>query len=354
MTYEITSSVKFIAGRKMEFYINRIQDAAWNLALEETLWRRGRDVFMLWQNAPSVIVGRHQNVLQEVDMAFAGAHGIRIVRRMTGGGAVYHDLGNINFTLALPARPWSAALGEACLAPVRNALRRLGVPDCRISGRNDLLCGDVKVSGCARCVQKNRMLFHGTLLYDTDLSRLGAVLTPDEEKIRSKGILSVRSRVGNLRTLWGGEAPETPEFLQMIACEIAREPGFSVIGDLPEELCRAAGELAETKYRTREWNMGTAFPCDLVRTKRFPAGRVTAELRIRKDRLTAVRFTGDFLGEEPVAELESRLAGTVPEYDFLLEKLRSPDCGRFISGVSAEDLAELLAVGSGKSAKNPL
>ena len=328
----------------MQFYFNHHQDAAWNLAMEELLWRSGRHAFMLWQNAPAVIVGRHQNTLQEVNGALARERGIAVVRRVTGGGAVYHDLGNINFSMIAPSRPWTPEFAAQCLEPLLTALTRLGAKDCRISGRNDILCGGVKISGCARSIQKNRMLFHGTLLYDADLSVLGEVLTPDADKIRTKGITSVRARVGNLRSFLGPDAPETPEFLQMLTAEIARSLQVSGALPLPEELLKQAEDLAERKYRTRVWNHMTPFPCNAVRKKQFPSGWVTAEMQICRDRLEAVRFTGDFFAEQPVAELENGLAGTVPEYGVLLKKLRQLNAAEYISGISAEDLAELLCV----------
>lgn len=328
----------------MQFYFNHNQDAAWNLALEELLWLGGYHAFMLWQNAPSVIVGRHQNTLQEVNGRMVRDRGIAVVRRVTGGGAVYHDLGNINFSLIAPSRPWTPDFAAQCLDPMLTALANLGVKDCRISGRNDILCGGVKISGCARSIHKNRMLFHGTLLYNADLSVLGEVLTPDADKVRTKGITSVRSRVGNLRSFLGPDAPDTPEFLRMLTAEIARILHVPGVLPLPGELLAQANRLAEQKYRTREWNYMTSFPCNAVRKKQFPSGWVTAEMQIYRDRLEAVRFTGDFFAEQPVAELESCLAGTVPEYGILLAKLRQLKAGEYISGVSAEELADLLCV----------
>ncbi len=328
----------------MQFYLNHSQDAARNLALEELLWRSGCDAFVLWQNAPSVIVGRHQNTLQEVNSALARERGIAVVRRMTGGGAVYHDLGNINFTLTISARPWTPELAAECTAPLLQALHRLGLTECRASGRNDILCGGVKVSGCARSVQKNRMLFHGTLLYDADLSVLSDVLTPDEEKVRSKGISSVRARVGNLRPMLGENAPDTPVFLQMLSAEIARILQLPGPAPLPEELQIQAEELAENKYRSRSWTYGTPFPCTFVRKKQFASGWVTAEVQVLHDRIAAVRFTGDYFAELPMADLENGLAGTVPEYGCLLEKLRQLNAENYIPGVSAEDFAALLCV----------
>lgn len=324
----------------MQFYWNPSTDAAWNLALEESLWRGGYEACMLWQNAPAVIVGRHQNTAAEVCEALARERGIAIVRRVTGGGAVYHDLGNINFTLTLPAGKWSP---EQCLAPVLKTLHDLGASGCCFSGRNDLLCGGVKISGSARSMQKNRMLFHGTLLYDSDLQILSAILTPDPDKIHAKGVASVRARVGNLRTFLPG-APETGDFLNMFSAGLARNLQLAGPLPLPGELIRAAGELAETRYRNRDWNWGTAFPMDHSRKKQFAAGWVTACVRVRDHRISAVRFTGDFLASDPVEELENGLIGTVPEYEALVIRLRELDSQKFLEGASPELLAPLLCL----------
>ena len=328
----------------MQFYISPSLDAAWNLALEEVLWRSGDDIFLLWRNAPSVIVGRHQNTLQEVNADFAREQGIAVVRRVTGGGAVYHDPGNINFSRTAAAGAWRDELAKECLSPLLTALETLGFGGCEFSGRNDLLYRGMKISGCARSVQLNRMLFHGTLLYDADLSVLDTVLTPDPEKIRSKGIRSVRARVGNLRELAGGLAPDTETFLQKLSGKIVCQLGVSGPVAIPEERILQADHLAETKYRTREWNWGTAFPCNLVRKKQFRTGWVTVEMQIRGYRIEKVRFSGDFFADRPVKLLEMGLEGVVPEYPAILAKLREIEADDLISGVSAEKLAELLAL----------
>ena len=327
----------------MRFFRSPSTDAAFNLALEELLFLDGAsDSFMLWRNAPSVILGRHQNAAAEIDSGFVREHAIKVVRRITGGGAVYHDLGNINFTRTGPAGPWSPEAAARTLAPVLAGLRRLGFA-CTVSGRNDILCGGVKISGCARTVRKNRMLFHGTLLYDADLSILGRALTPDPEKLRSKGVASVRARVGDLRAMAGADAPDTDIFLARLEAALAAELGLSGAEAPDAGLLAQAEELAESKYRTRAWNWGAPFPCDLIRRRRFAGGTVAAELRIADDRITAVRFTGDFFADRPVEELENGLAGVVPEHHAVLAKLRELDAGTYISGVAPEDLAGLIA-----------
>ena len=313
----------------MRFFRSPSTDAAFNLALEELLFLDGAsDSFMLWRNAPSVILGRHQNAAAEIDSGFVREHGIKVVRRITGGGAVYHDLGNINFTRTGPAGPWSPEAAKKLLAPILAGLRILGF-DCTTSGRNDILCGGVKISGCARTVRQSRMLFHGTLLYDAELSILGRALTPDPEKLRSKGVASVRARVGNLRAMAGAGAPDTDGFLARLETALAAELGLS------------GAETPDAELLARNW--GTPFPCDIVRKHRFAGGTVAAEMRIADDRIAAIRFTGDFFAERPAEELADGLAGTVPERGAVLARLRELAAGTYIAGVGAEDLADLIA-----------
>ena len=316
-------------------------DAAFNLALEELLFLDGgEDVFMLWRNAPSIIIGRHQDMAAEIDAEAVRRLAIPVVRRITGGGAVYHDLGNINFSLTGPAGSWTPEAAERCTAPILAALRALGF-DCARSGRNDLLCGGVKISGTARTVQKNRMLFHGTILYDADLSVLARVLTPDPEKMRSRGVASVRARVGDLRAMAGPDAPDADAFLDALAAQIAAMPDMSP-APIPAELLAKAETLAKRKYRTAAWNAGTPFAGGVRRKRRFAAGTVAAETRFADGRIAEVRFTGDFFAERPVAELEAGLAGTPAEFEAVLARLRALAAETCIAGIGAEDLAELV------------
>lgn len=326
----------------MRFFRSPSFDAAFNLALEELLFLDGAsDCFMLWRNAPSVIIGRHQDAAAEVDAETVRRLAVPVVRRITGGGAVYHDLGNVNFTLTGPAGPWSPDAAARCAAPILASLRRMGFA-CELSGRNDILCGGVKISGCARTVRRNRMLFHGTLLYDADLSVLGRVLTPDPEKMRAKGVASVRARVGNLRAMAGAAAPDTETFLARLTEFAADELGVRPAAP-PRDLAARADELASRKYRAEAWNLGMPSLGGVRRKRRFAAGSVAAETVVAAGRIVTVRLSGDFFAERPAEELESALAGTAAEYGAVLAKLREIDAGTYIAGVGAEDLADLIA-----------
>ena len=186
----------------MRIYRNDSTDPYFNLASEEYLMKNcPDDVFMLWRNSPAVVIGRSQNAYAEINRAFTDEHQIKVVRRLTGGGAVFHDLGNVNFTYIV--RDDGSDIDFApYTAPVIAALRELGL-DAELSGRNDIVCGGVKISGNAQCRSFGKLLSHGTLLFRADLGKMTGALNVNPAKIRSKGIASVRSRVANIAQLCG-------------------------------------------------------------------------------------------------------------------------------------------------------
>lgn len=285
-------------------------DPAFNLAVEEVLLaRESEDVFMLWRNAPAVVIGRNQDAWAEVDLAYAKEHGIAVVRRLSGGGAVYHDEGNVNFTFI------AAATGDGVdfrpfTEPIIRALAALGV-QARLDGRNDILAGDAKISGNAQCTYRrpdgtSRLLHHGTLLLATDMTPLGAVLRPRPEKLRSRGIASVRSRVTNLTALPGFPKMSAEAFMEYLAKAAVEGGGMR---PLTAEECACAEALKQSRYGTWEWNYGASAAHERQLSARFPFGILSAAYSARGGRITSVRLNGDYFGTEPVSYLEAALTG---------------------------------------------
>ncbi len=323
----------------MEFLINPSHDPAYNLALEELLASEyGREFLMLWRNGPSVIVGRNQNTLAEIDPDVVNELGVAVVRRTTGGGAVYHDLGNFNYTIARFGRLTGQESFADSAGAVVAALRRMGIP-AEFSGRNDILVNGRKVSGSARRVFADRTLFHGTMLFDVDLSVLGRVLNPDAEKILSKGVKSVRSRVMNLRELFPEWSIE--EFRERFVAALLAESGAERPSPIPPGFAERAERLAAERYRTREWNFGSPYPYDFRNKKRFPGGTVEVLLRIEENRISEARFHGDFFGDAPVEELAERLIGCPLRPDAVLERLAGVGTQEYFRGVTAAEIASL-------------
>ncbi len=290
----------------MQFLAFSSTDPAFNLALEECLlqWLPADHpgLFLLWQNAPSVIVGRHQVTLDEIDSDFVRRRGLPVVRRMTGGGAVYHDLGNLNFSFMENAHGRKTVDFARYLRPVCTALAGLGV-QASLTGRNDLEAGGRKISGSAQSLRQGRILHHGTLLVSLDFGELVQALHVDPDKIRSKGVASVRSRVANISEFWApGSSMESLRAALLRHCADGE-------GKLEPEVLRAAEELAERKYRSWDWNYGASPAFSLQRRERFPWGLVDWRLDVRDGTIRDCRICGDFFATADIAGLEERLRG---------------------------------------------
>ena len=268
-----------------------------------------------------------------------------MVRRITGGGAVYHDLGNINFSCISLEQDWGQDSGKRFSAPIVNALQECGI-EAEYAGRNDILANGLKVSGCARSVLKAHTLFHGTLLFDVQLDVLARALRPDPDKILSKGIKSVRARVGNLREMLRALniEMEMPEFVQRLMASASHSFGDIPFEEIPAGLREKAEALADAKYRTWEWNYGTNLPYDVQQRLRFAGGGIQARMNIRENRIADLSFTGDFFGSYPVEELIQKIIGLPPRKEVLLETLRALPLTEYIAGITAEELATLLAI----------
>ena len=325
----------------MIIYIAKTTDPYFNLAIEEYLTDTfdGTDIFMLWQNDKSVIIGKNQNTYAEVNKAFAEEKGIKIVRRLTGGGAVFHDLGNVNFTFITRAEEGTALNYSVFCEPIITALSTLGIDAC-LSGRNDILANGLKISGNAQCVRNGCVLHHGTLLWGADFSYMQGVLHPDPEKLQSKGIKSVASRVGNLRDLIPAGQKLTAA---SSAADFMRFLGDAFDGDkrdfTPEQTA-AIARLRDEKYGTWEWNWGKSPAMTAEHRKRFPFGSVCVSLNVNRGIIESIRFSGDFFGARSVEELETALAGCRCEREDLLAGLQN--VGACISGAAPEDIAALI------------
>ena len=282
-------------------------DPCYNLAFEETVLRRRTtgSYLILWQNDNTIVVGQNQNTEAEINRAFVEAHQIRVIRRTTGGGAVYHDLGNLNYSFITDAGDTNELTMERFTHPVVEALRSLGL-DAEVSGRNDILVEGRKVSGTAQRIVRGRILHHGTLLFSSNPGMVAGALRVDPAKFQSKSTKSVRSRIGNIRDFLPRDM-DIQAFWQRIREALAGE-GMT-FGVLTAEELAAVEELKRARYDTWEWNFGRSPKYDMTNKRRFEGGGLEAQLSVKEGRIAAIRFYGDFLSVSPLEELTSALEG---------------------------------------------
>lgn len=284
--------------------------------------------FYLWQNSPAVIVGLNQNVYSEVNLDYLRQEGICLARRVTGGGAVYHDLKNLNYTFVGK---------DLSPQPIVDALKSLGI-NAELSGRNDIFVDGRKVSGYAKRVWKERELIHGTLMYDVDLDTLTKVLDTPSSKLQAKGIASVRSRVANLKEY----LPADMSFEDFVAHLAAYLAGKDTQLELPEDAMEQIRSEAEQKFASWDWVYGRSKEADFQRRGRYACGTIELSLSLKGGCIDALRFGGDFVGEQDAAEFSARLLGLRFERELVWEAVRACEVGRYFEGTSAEEIFALL------------
>ena len=293
---------------------------------------------MIWQNCPTVVIGRWQNTAEEIDREYAEAKGINIVRRITGGGAVYHDLGNVNYTYISPRESKNFSFADF-VRPVTAALAKMGV-NAEQSGRNDITIDGAKVSGNAEHWDGKRLLHHGCILYSADLSVVAGVLKVKPDKFESKAIKSVRSRVANISDFLEN-LPDIEEFKQHILDALTEEGGEEYV--MSEKELAEIRTLADTKYRTWDWVYGESPKFNTVKRKRFDIGSVELKLHVEDGVIKECSVYGDFFTNDDPTVIGRALTGVKYEKEDILKALESVDVPSAIPGVSAEDLAQLAA-----------
>lgn len=317
-------------------------DPHFNLALEQHVFDhldRSRAYFMLWQNDNAVIVGKYQNTIEEINPAFVAEHGIKVARRLSGGGAVYHDLGNLNFTFIMDAGDSGRLDFKFFCEPVIKTLRTLGV-NAEINGRNDITIDGRKFSGNSQYLKQGRVMHHGTIMFDSNLEVVSKALLVSGDKIESKGVKSIRSRVTNVV-----EHMKNPVAIDEFRAVLLKH----IIGDervdygLTESDLAAVNQLRGGKYATWDWNYG-ASPDYSIRKKRRVEGCGTVEVRLRVDDglITDLRFFGDFFGVEEVAELAALFIGQKPQKSSYEDLLADVPVDRYINNLDRARLIEIL------------
>ncbi len=327
--------------------IDKTTDPYWNLAAEEYLLKScSESIFRLWRNAPSIIVGRYQNALAEVNAEYVREHDIPVVRRLTGGGAVFHDLGNINFTFIDNRREGedTAAMFARFTAPIVEALRSLGVNAC-LSGRNDLVIDGLKFSGNAICLHNDRVLQHGTLLFSSSMNSLADALRTRPEKFIGKSVQSNRSRVTNI----SGHLPadhqmDVEGFMEFLKGYIVGTQGADICQyTYTEEDMRAIEYLCSTRYMTGQWNFGQSPKYTFSNTFRLPCGLFDINLQIQEGVIADCHIQGDYFFLRPTEDITTALRGIPHNYEAILSVLsKFPMREYFGANISGELAAGML------------
>ena len=315
-------------------------DPYYNLAAEEYFLKyTDHDVFMLWQNDKTAVIGKNQNVYAEINLQFARENGITVVRRITGGGAVYHDLGNVNYTF-ITSRDRAGTLNFAYFtSPIISALEALGIK-AELSGRNDILCNGLKISGNAQFSDEKRVLHHGTLLFDSDLSLMPDLLTVDPEKIRSKSIKSVKSRVTNLKALLPDKSLTVNGFIDIIGKHVSDmydAESYSITDTEKRKIIK----LRE-KYACEEWNFPAKGTFDCRSKKYGSYGLVDIYYSVKNGLLESISVCGDFFGTKDISDIKEKLTNVPHSRTDIENALSDTDISEYISGITKNEFINML------------
>lgn len=333
----------------MLFVPNENNDPRINLALETYLMKElpvDEPILLFYINEPSIIIGRNQNTIEEINKEYVEEKGIHVVRRLSGGGAVYHDFGNLNFSFIMPDDGNSFRDFAKVTQPIIDALHAMGVEGAQLKGRNDLVIGEKKFSGNAMYATNGRMFAHGTIMFDSDVNEVVNALKVRKDKIESKGIKSIRSRVTNIKPFLADEYQNmsTVDFRQAILLRIFGVESVEDVKvyDLTDADWEKINDISDTYYRNWDWNYGRSPEFDLVRRQRFAIGSVEAKMNVAGGVINEIRLFGDFFGLGEIADVEKILQGTRYEKAAIAQAVAKIDIKKYFGNIEEADLVNLL------------
>ncbi|WP_096155219.1 MULTISPECIES: lipoate--protein ligase [Bacillus] len=319
-----------------------ITDPRINLAIEEFALKNLpiEDTYLLFYiNEPSIIIGKNQNSVEEINTKYVEDNGIHVVRRLSGGGAVYHDLGNLNFSFITKDDGESFHNFRKFTAPVIEALKSLGI-NAELSGRNDILVEGRKISGNAQFSTKGRMFSHGTLLFNSEIEHVVSALNVKKEKIESKGIKSIRSRVANIKEFMNDNMT-IEQFRTLLIQAIFKGeevPHYT----LTESDWEKIHELSKERYQNWDWNYGKSPSFNVQHSHRFPVGQIDIRLEVKKGQIEKCKIYGDFFGVGDVIDIEAKLQGVKYEKSEIENALSQLDVQHYFGNVTKEEIIELI------------
>ncbi|MFV0269681.1 MAG: lipoate--protein ligase [Draconibacterium sp.] len=316
-------------------------DAYFNIASEEYLLNKypDQEIFLLYVNAPSIIVGRFQNTLAEINLEYVSKNNIKVVRRMSGGGAVYHDLGNLNFSFHAPSEVDDFLDFSKFTQPVVDLLNGLGV-QAKLEGRNDLVVDGKKFSGNAKLARNGKIIQHGTILLNSEMSVLSEALKINPLKFKDKAVKSVRARVTNLIEYLPGKTT-VDSFKKLLVDQILKENKDASIHQLLPEESEGIKELASEKYSTWKWNFGVSPSYDFNKAIKVSAGFIELHLDVKRGIIQNIKIFGDFFASKPIEELEEKLLGEKHETDHIQQIISSANLTDYFGNVTVDEVIDL-------------
>ncbi|QBP40444.1 lipoate--protein ligase [Paenisporosarcina antarctica] len=328
------------------YFINNkgITDPRINLAIEEyalkTMDVEKDSFFLFYINEPAIIVGKNQNAIEEINTDYVDINGIHVVRRLSGGGAVYHDFGNLNFSFITKDDGDSFRNFKKFTQPIVDALKEMGV-DAELSGRNDILAEGRKISGNAQFTTKGRMFSHGTLMFNTEIDAVVSALKVSKDKIESKGIKSIRSRVANI-TEFLDEQTSIEDFrLKLLHSIFGGEQQVKTI-ELTEDDWINIKALSKQRYGNWEWNYGKSPAFNMSHSERFPTGGIDVRLQVKNGVIEDANIYGDFFGVGDVTDIESLLTGVSYDKSAISDALGEIELTTYLGGITKEQFLQLI------------
>ena len=319
-------------------------DPHFNLALEQFVFDnldKNENYFMLWQNDNAIIVGKHQNTVAEINAEYTKENNIKVVRRLSGGGAVYHDLGNLNFTFIVSAGGGYEQFNFSDFCkPIIELLNSLGV-NAVLNGRNDMSIEGKKFSGNSQYAKRGRIMHHGTIMFDSDLDIVGNSLVVSKDKIQSKGVTSIRSRVTNIKPHMQTDV-SIEEFKRLLVHHVfkgAEVPQYH----LTEEDIKKIEALASEKYRTWDWNYGSSPKYSVIKERRFEGvGGITLCMDVENGIIKDFDIYGDYFGNGDKSNLKEILVGKQLKKDVIEDSLKDICIGDYINKLEKDEFIDLL------------